>query len=342
MPFNGVGQPSAPTDFGKIELIVQQMESQVDDFPVSVQRLAVYKINYDPSRFTSETVTYIKSRIEAALKELTTVDIISPAELTPTDKLRIVGSDSTLRIMNIKGRSMPDMSPELLESISAKYSVSGLAELTLERHGSQILFVSIRIMNPASRQIVWSKSFQSSRVKDEEQDPGKRTVFQFGIGALKNDSFTQAGGTSEQINTPSLLYSINYIYRQPLSSDNSNYFGFSTGLNFTRSLDSPSFNTYFWQFGLNFDQAISQKVDDIDGYRFMLGVDAGLWIPLGKRQGELLMLQPSLMFNLTRNIGFEVYSTAFLSESYIRNRNAPRNIYTFSKFGYGAKAYVHF
>lgn len=341
-PSRGLGQAYTLTDFEKVEQIVQQLEGQVEDFPVSVQRLAVYKINYDPNRFSSETVSYIKNRVEAALKELTPADIISPSELAPTDKLRIVGSDSTLKIMNIKGRSMPDMSPELLTKITEKYSVSGLVELTLQRHGPEKLFISMRLMNPASRQIVWSKSFESSPVGKEDEDVGKRTNFQFGISALENKSFTEGGGTPEDIGTRSLLYSIIYIYRQSLNSDNSSYFGFSTGLNFTRSLDSPDFNTYFWQVGLNFDQAITQKNSVINGYRFMLGVDGGLWIPLGKRQGELLVLQPSLMFNLTKNIGFEVNVTSFLSDSYIRNENAPRDTFTFSKFGYGVKAYVQF
>jgi hypothetical protein len=44
----------------------------------------------------------------------------------------------------------------------------------------------------------------------------------------------------------------------------------------------------------------------------MLGVDASIWIAQSERNGNLITVNPSLMFNMTQNIGFEIYGLYFI------------------------------
>ena len=67
--------------------------------------------------------------------------LLSPPELEPNDKLKIVGNDSTLQILNMQGRSLADVSPEMLEEIAYKYGVQGLVELSLQRRQPEGLVI---------------------------------------------------------------------------------------------------------------------------------------------------------------------------------------------------------
>lgn len=329
-----------------VRQITNQLVKELSDLPVNVRRMAVYKINYESSQFNNQSIAYIKGEIEATLRENSPVSVISPPELDPTDKLKIMGSDSTLQIMNIKGRSLADMSPELLERVTQKYSVDGLAELTIQQMQTEGLVVLIRIMNPQSREIVWSKSFESYPVEiKEKEDVGKRVILNFGVKLLENESFTlgAAPGSEVVVDSRSFNYNFNIVYRQPLNENNSSYLGLFTGINVISPVDDPGFESRFWEIGLTFDQALSQKSVNINDFRVMLGIDASMWLAQGEREGDLLTISPSIMFNLTNNIGFELNGMAFLTERTIKQADTiSPDTYTFGQIGYGVTAYVRF
>lgn len=325
--------------------ITQQLIPELSDLPVNIRRMAIYKINYDASSFSNETIAYIKGEIESTFRENAPVSVISPPELDPTDKLKIVGSDSALQVMNIKGRSLADMSPELLEGVAGKYSVSGLTELTIQKKQTEGLVVNIRIMSPQSREIVWSQSIAAFPVREKKEvDIGKRVVIHFGATAMENESYTSVTPPASEIsvNSVSLNYNLGLRYRQPLNEDNSGYLGIFTGVNVLKANEDTEFETVFWEVGISFDHALSQKTESINDYRLMFGVDASIWMAQNNRQGNLITLNPSLMFNLTENIGFEINGLVFVNERSVRTSGFGANTYTFGQYGYGVRAYVQF
>ena len=103
-----------------IEKIQEQLNPSLADFPATVRRIAIYKINYSALRFTNEEVEYIRAEIEYSMRNYAGLTVLSPPELEPNDKLKIIGNDSTLQILNMQGRSLADVSPEMLEEIAYK------------------------------------------------------------------------------------------------------------------------------------------------------------------------------------------------------------------------------
>ena len=325
--------------------ISSQLASELSDLPVSIRRIAIYKMNYNSDRFSSESIAYIKGEIEAVFRENAPVTVVSPPELDPTDKLKIVGTDSTLRLMNIKGRSLADMSPELLEQVADKYSLSGLVELTVQRKMQEGMILQLRMMSPQSREVVWAKSVAAYPVGFQEKDDvGKRIIIRFGTTFMSNESYSTSLDPNNEtpVGTTSLNYSFNVGYRQSFDADNSGYLGFYTGVNVIRSNESNEFEANFWEIGISFDQALSSKSEPINDYRVMLGVDASVWLVQGDKEGNMISFNPSLMFNMTQNIGFELYGQYFLSDRSITGKDALSNTYTYGQFGYGVKAYVQF
>ncbi|MDR9416659.1 MAG: hypothetical protein RI564_10265 [Gracilimonas sp.] len=327
--------------------ITNQLINELSDLPLNIRRAAIYKINYDESEFNNENIAFIKGEIEATFRENTAMSVISPPELDPTDKLKIIGSDSTLQLMNIKGRSLADMSPELMEGVSNKYSLSGLMELTVQREMAEGLVVQIRIISPQTREIVWAQSVAAFPVEEKETDDiGKRIVFRFGASLMQNDFSTVSTAPSTQVgsNSTSLNYNFNVGYRQPFNDRNSGYLGFYTGFNLFRANEDAGFEANFWEIGLSFDQAVTDKSESINDYRIMLGLDASVWLAQGNRNGNLIMMNPGIMFNLSKNIGFELYAHYFLTEQSVTEEvsTTVTNTYTYGQLGYGVKAYVQF
>ena len=171
-----------------IEKIQEQLHPNLIDFPVNVRRIAIYKINYSALRFTNEEVEYLRAEIEYSLRQYAGLTVLSPPELEPNDKLKIIGNDSTLQILNMQGRSLADVSPDMLEEISYKYGVQGLVELSLQRREPEGLVIGIRVMNPQSREVVWSNSFISNPpIVLPTLNQGSQKLVSFGITTRSSD-----------------------------------------------------------------------------------------------------------------------------------------------------------
>ena len=300
-----------------VEKIQEQLNPSLTDFPASVRRIAIYKINYSALRFTNEEVEYIRAEVEYSMRQYAGLTVISPPELEPNDKLKIVGNDSTLQILNMQGRSLADVSPEMLEEISYKYGVQGLIELSLQRRQPEGLVIGIRVMNPQSREIVWSNSFISNPpVVLPTLNQGNQKLVTFGITTRSSDSWyrnqyatttisndtTSAGaGTDSTANAFShqadtLLrqaltdFSITFTYRQPLDLENSSYIGFSAAYHIIRSQnrDLTLFDISLFDIGLIYYQALSEKVPDIDEYRVVFYSKLSTQFPLGNKKERCL------------------------------------------------------
>lgn len=360
-----------------VEKIQEQLNPSLTDFPVSVRRIAIYKINYSALRFTNEEVEYIRAEVEYSMRQYAGLTVISPPELEPNDKLKIVGNDSTLQILNMQGRSLADVSPEMLEEISYKYGVQGLIELSLQRREPEGLVIGIRVMNPQSREIVWSNSFISNPpVVLPTLNQGNQKLVTFGITTRSSDSWyrnqyatttisndTTSTGTgagagagagadstanafSHQADT--LLrqaltdFSITFTYRQPLDLENSSYIGFSAAYHIIRSQnrDLTLFDISLFDIGLIYYQALSEKVPDIDEYRVVFYSKLSTQFPLGNQKGEMFMLEPGLQFNLSKNIGLSVFGNLMLAGETIKLANKDR--LTYKQTGFGFHAVIRF
>ncbi len=360
-----------------VEKIQEQLNPELGDFPVSVRRVAIYKINYSALRFTNEEIEYIRAEMEYSLRQFAGLTVLSPPELEPNDKLKIVGNDSTLQILNMQGRSLADVSPEMLEEIAYKYGVQGLVELSLQRREPEGLVIGIRVMNPQSREVVWSKSFISNPpVVLPTLDQGSQYLLTFGVTSRGSDSWYRnqyANTSGAQIDTTgagagagagvdstgngsnfvhqadTLLrqaltdFSVTFSYRQPLDLRNSAYIGFTAGYHVLRSTnrDVTLFDMSLFDVGLVYYQAISEKVPDIDEYRVVFYSRANVQFPLGNnRQGEVFMLEPGLQFHLSKNIGLSVFGNLMLAGDTIKLSNKDR--LTYNKSGFGFHAVIRF
>lgn len=350
-----------------VEKIQEQLNPSLTDFPASVRRIAIYKINYSALRFTNEEVEYIRAEVEYSMRQYAGLTVISPPELEPNDKLKIVGNDSTLQILNMQGRSLADVSPEMLEEISYKYGVQGLIELSLQRRQPEGLVIGIRVMNPQSREIVWSNSFISNPpVVLPTLNQGNQKLVTFGITTRSSDSWyrnqyatttisndTTSAGADSTANAFShqadtLLrqaltdFSITFTYRQPLDLENSSYIGFSAAYHIIRSQnrDLTLFDISLFDIGLIYYQALSEKVPDIDEYRVVFYSKLSTQFPLGNQKGEMFMLEPGLQFNLSKNIGLSVFGNLMLAGETIKLANKDR--LTYKQTGFGFHAVIRF
>ena len=356
-----------------IEKIQEQLNPNLADFPATVRRIAIYKINYSALRFTNEEVEYIRAEIEYSMRNYAGLTVLSPPELEPNDKLKIVGNDSTLQILNMQGRSLADVSPEMLEEIAYKYGVQGLVELSLQRREPEGLVISIRVMNPQSREVVWSNSFISNPpIVLPTLNQGTQKLVTFGISTKPSASWyrnkyapsttsndtTGAGagagaGTDSTANAFShqadtLLrqaltdFSVTFTYRQPLDLENSSYIGFTAGYHIVRSRDREQtlFDISLFELGLIYYQAISEKVPDIDEYRVVFYSKLNTQFPLGNKEGEMFVLEPGLQFNLSKNIGLSVFGNLMLAGETIKLANKDR--LTYKQTGFGFHAVIRF
>jgi hypothetical protein len=260
--------------------------------------------------------------------------------------MKIFGSDSTLQILNIQGRSLADVSPDFLSEITTKYGVNGLIEVGLQRRNPDGLVLSIRMMNPSSREIVWSKSFIANPFEiNEEVDKGNTLVFSFGTGALQTESKfrTDTSFANQDTAFSSLVfnYAANVSYRQPINAENSAYIGFTGGFNVLQSSQDNDFDITFIELGISYYQALSpEKNVTINDYKMMLFLKSSIQFPVSSVKGEILSAQPGLMLNLSKNLGVSFYTSLILSGEELTLSNNDR--ITYNKVGYGVHAVVRF
>ncbi len=326
--------------------ISEQMNDELSDLPVSIRRVAVYKLNYSSMRFSEQEVEFIRGEVEANLREFAGLTVLSPPELEPNDKMKILGNDSTLQVLNIQGRSLADVSPEYLAQISNQYAVQGLVELTLQKRNPEGLVISVRMISPESREIIWSKSFISQPfIVKEEIDPGKIHMLHFGVGSRQTESLFRADtslssnpDTSIQVNA--ISFEITYTFRQSLNEEKSAYIGFTGGLNILRATDASQFDVNLMQLGATYYQALSKKNEDIDDYRLKFFVNANVQFAIDNTKGQVFSTRPGLVLNLSNNLGLSFYSSFILSGETLTLEN--NNRITYDKIGYGVQAVVRF
>ena len=315
-----------------MEKITNRLSEELYDIPVSIRRAAVYKINYSANSFTTEEVEYIRGEIEAAFRQHAGITILSPPELEPNDKMKIVGSDSSLKIVNVRGRSLADVTPEMLSTITGRYGVQGLIELTLQRSNPEGIIVSIRMVNPGSREIIWTKSFVSNeKVAKIEVDKGKTSVFNFGAGIMTGE--TDADDVIVD-------FSASYTFRQPINSDNSGYLGFTIGGHLLKPRAASEFEMNLLELGLTFYHGMGRRIEAINDERVAIYLNTSAYVVMGDVTGQMFNARPGLMFNFGENLGVLLYSNILLSGETVTLEDDTEA--TFNTIGYGIQGVVRF
>ena len=330
----------------QMEQIDIQMSEQMNDIPANIRRVAVYKLNYNSLRFTVQEIEYIRGEIEAAFRVYAGLTVLSPPELEPNDKMKIFGNDSTLQILNIQGRSLADISPELLTRISTKYGVQGLLEVSMKKRNPDGLILSLRLINPNSREIVWTKSYISNPFKVElEIDRGFMKVFTLGVSSMNAKSIKRAdprfaAKPDTSINKPIEVYSTSFTYRQSLNLDNSSYLGFTAGLNVLRCESNDNFDLSMFDLGATYYQAITDKNKDINDYKVMLFFNGNVSVPINNTKGKFFSFKPGIKLNMTKDLGLILYTNFLISGETLTLENNDK--ITFGKLGYGLHAVIRF
>ena len=253
-------ESGVPYQMGQIYI---QMSNRINDVPEDIQRLAVYKLNYNQMQFTAQEVDYIRHEIEAAFREYAGLTVLSPPELEPNDKMKIIGNDSTLQILNIHGRSLANISSKLLTEVTTNYEVQGLLEVGIQKRTPDGLILSLSLINPRSMEIVWTKRFISNQLKIDKNTSTKVITFGVGYSQLKQiieqrrDDFSSP--TSISSTEPFISYSTSFTYRQPVNLNNNRYLGFTSGIKILRSINDNSFGLTMFDIAVNYYQAILDK-----------------------------------------------------------------------------------
>lgn len=338
---HGVAQSYEQGVAYNMDKIYGQLEEDIIDFPAGIRRIAIYKVNYSALRFTEQEIDLIRNKLETAFREYGGLTVLSPLELEPNDKMKIMGTDSSLQILNIHGRSIADLSPELLTTITQRYGVQGLVELSVQRVNPEGLILNIRLMNPNSREIAWTKTLIANpfRVK-EKIDLGQPFVLQFGAGGTHGESVIASDTAMTGLNAVVVSFSAHASYRQTLNRDNSAYIGLGGGINVLRSSSENSFNAMLVELGITYYQAISQKNEMINDYRTVFFANSNIqFSPLGIK-GQIFSVKSGMMFNLSRNLGLQPYLNVIISGETLTLENDTE--ITYNQIGYGLHAVVRF
>lgn len=343
IPSSSIAQDHKSGDPYLMEQITNQMSEELSDIPVNIRRVAVYKINYSALRFTPQQVEFIRAEVESAMRLYAGLTVLSPPELEPNDKMKIMGNDSTLQILNIRGRSLADVSPEFLTTITDKYGVQGLIELTVQRRYPEGLVISVRMMNPISREVIWTRSFVSNPFEVEEiVVESKSHLINFGAESRGTESITliDTTATDSTLDKTIIDFQVSYTFRQPLNAENSSYIGLSAGFHILKSSEAQDFEINFLELGVSYYQAVTQMNEDLNESRVMLLLKASAQVPIGKPKGQIFSFNPGLIFNLSENIGLSVYGSIILSGETLTLEN--NNKVTFNKTGYGVQGVIRF
>lgn len=331
-------ESGVPYQMGQIYI---QMSNRINDVPEDIQRLAVYKLNYNQMQFTAQEVDYIRHEIEAAFREYACLTVLSPPELEPTDKMKIIGNDSTLQILNVHGRSLANISSKLLTEVTTNYEVQGLLEVGIQKRTPDGLILSLSLINPRSMEIVWTKRFISNQLKIDKNTSTKVITFGVGYSQLKQIIEQQRDDFSSPISTsstePFMSYSTYFTYRQPVNLNNNTYLGFTSGIKILRSINDNSYDLTMFDIAVNYYQAILDKNKYINDYRWVFFINGKMSFPyfdnIDNIKSQVYSFTPGFIVNISTNLGLILYTDIIISDEILTLQNNDKFITTGVEYG---------
>lgn len=329
-----------------MQYISEELANSLTEIPLSVRRIAIYRVSYDEKLFDRNDVSYIKDEVERVIKKNSPITILSPLEFEPNNAVKITITDSSLKMSNIQGRSFVDSSMDEIFTAADKYNIQGLMELSLQRKEIEGIILTIRLISARSQELLWSKAFRSNVVKiDTRIDSSRKASIKVGVNSVYGQ-FVNGARLPAQGSTSAQVYDVGFTYQyvEPLDEDYRSLFGFFAGGHLYR-VGNSEFETYqgsFVEAGLMFKRALSKKNNYVDGNRIELASYVSAMVPLSKKKGIMITVAPAgLHFNLTRTFGFYAEPRYILSGEMVYFNNNTENL-QYERFSYGIGTIIRF
>lgn len=221
---------AAGSQYKELQQVVEKLKTEVENIPYSIQKVANQEISYDSSRITAKGFKLIEHEIERAFTEQGRVNMLQLEEFEQQNVLQITGTDSTLLLKNTSEKpNAKENSLRLLE-LSQKYGVDAFLKGYVQYRYDVGYVVSLELISPSTREVIWSKSVVSKDLEPEEETyKGKLTLLTVGATNIPTGTYliNQNAYNSDII---LLDYNVRLAFRQPVNNKNSAYIGVQGGI----------------------------------------------------------------------------------------------------------------
>ena len=340
---NAVAQPINQDSLEiRLQDLFDQLEENLNDIPLTLRRAAVFRIERDEELFTASDANYIRNQVEGILKANSSLTLLSPLELQPTDAVKIIASDTTLQISSQKGRSFADLNLDKLLETAREYNVQGLVEISVFRRSVLGLVLTVRIISAESLELLWSKTVESypPPAKPEPEDSSRTSMLSVGLFSYTG-AFLEDGVKRQDIDqSVTMLHTtLHGYFMQPMQSTYDSYFGLFAGGNFSTTISDSiqARDLVMLDVGMLYRVAITP-------YNSFRGANP-LWItsslmvsvPLIGEKGYLFTLSPvNLLVHFTRNFSLAIEPRLIVGENDITYGKST-DVILFDRFNYGFK-----
>lgn len=333
-------------EYTELNSLLDKLEQEAANSPFDVRRVAFFKLDYEQSRFTKQGIRYIKNEIERVLNESTPISMVNVREFDEPDPLQIIGSDSSLTIMNTNGWSTEQGGRDRLSNIVQKYALDGILEGSIQYRDGPGYILSLRLVRGDSRAVAWNISVMSNDMEQEEEMPESKTILISAGGGLLPYSGYVANGQIPSTDPVVIDYSANLTLRQSINSKNSGYLGVSLGYHQYRSagLDENQniepFSLTSFRAGVLYFLSVAEKSEIPNDYwiEIYLGPD----ILIVSENDNLFRINQGINFNLARNLGLSLDLQYLLSsEPSLEDANSNTTV-DFKSIGYALRFLVRF
>lgn len=338
------GQSSSANfeQYTQLQKLLEKLETEAEEIPFNVQRIATQRLHYDSTRITEKGYQLIKYEIERVIREEGQAQMLSLEEFEPKKVLRVTGTDSTLSLRNTSHSGTESENSIRLLELSQKYSVDAFMQGYIQYENDLGYVVSLELISPSSREVIWSKSLVSETSETEEEYyKGKLTLLTIGSSVLPTNDYAISGiSYSEDILL--LDYSFNLALRQPINRNASGYIGVQAGYHYynlmslEEKLDTyEPFSTSVFEFGTQFFKTLGPKSEMENEYWLELFLGPNLLMPSNSQ--NLFSLTQGVNVNLSENLGVTLdFRYLFSSSPALEDEDEIKNI-QLNTIGYGLK-----
>lgn len=339
-----VGQTSTANveQYTQLQKLLEKLEIEVEEIPHNVQRIATQRLEYDSTRITDKGFQLIKYEIERVIREEAQARLLSLEEFEPQKILRVSGTDSTLSLRNTSHSGDESENSIRLLELSQKYAIDAFMQGYIQYENDLGYVVNLELINPSSREVIWSKSLVSETLEPEEEpNTGKLVLINAGGSFLPTSDYT-INGSSYGGDILLLDYSFRFALRQPINSKSSGYIGVQGGYHYynimSRGEELDTYDPYnlsVVEVGALFYKTLGPKSEMENEYWIDLFVGPNLLIP--SENQNLFSLTQGVNLNLSENLGVTLdLQYLFSSSPALENEEETKNI-QLNTIGYGLK-----
>lgn len=340
--FSVAQQTDKTSQYSQLQNVLTKLKAELENVPFNIQTIATQKFSYDSVRIRDQGYKLIKHEIERVFREHGRIKVLTLQEFEAQKVLYISGTDSTLSLRNTsRSASEKENSIRLLE-LSQKYGIDAFMKGHIQYDYSLGYVVTLELISPTSREVLWSKSLVSKSLQPEEEPyKGKLTLIEAGASLIPTTGYQLQGAPySGEI----LLfdYGFRLALRQPINNENSGYIGLQAGYHYysvmpkgSEESDYQGFNSSVYEFGAKFYKTLAEKTEQENEYWLSLYLGPNLLIPANSP--NLFGLSQGVNVNMSDNLGVALDLQYLLTSTpSIENENETKNL-QLNTIGYGIK-----